>query len=142
MNTSWELSLCILLIILLIYIYHTSYDYRHSLCGVWTAIPQFCEESEITSMVLQLRDKNDNMDKGLPIRGHLVITHNMNILTNQGIEISGWGLYKQRNPEFRERVNIKCSDEDIFPANLDIRHSNNRLYLEDNETVYAILYKI
>ena len=142
MNMTWEISLCIILVILVIYIYHTSYDYRHSLCGIWTATPQFCAESEITSMVLQLRDKHDNMEGGIPTSGHIVIMRNMDILTNQGIEITGWSMIKQRQPNFRERVKVKCTDEEIFPAKLYVRHSNNRLYLEDAETVYAILYKI
>lgn len=143
MKVTWEIGVCILLVILVIYIYHTSYDYRYSLCGVWVATPQFCTQSEITSMVLQLRDKDDNIDeKGLPTKGHLVITHNMDVLSNQGIKISGWSMLKQRQPEFREKITVICSDEEIFPAKLYIRHSNNRLYLEDSETLYAIMYKI
>lgn len=140
---TWELALCIVLLTIIIYLYTTSYDHRYSICGIWSATPQFCADSEITSMVLQLRDKDDDMTgKGLPVCGHMVITQDMNILTNQGIEISGWSSWKQRQPNFSERVKVKCTDEDIFPTSLYIRRAGDRLYLEDGNTLYAVMYKI
>lgn len=138
-----ELAICIVLLIIIIYLYTTSYDHRYSVCGVWTATPQFCAESEITSMVLQLRDSKDDMSgKGLPVRGHMVITQGMNILSNQGIEISGWSFMKQRHPDFSEHINVKCAEEEILPTSLYIRRAGDRLYLENGETLYAVMYKI
>lgn len=136
-------ALCIVLLLLVIHLYITVYDQRYSLNGIWTATPQFCQEAGITSLVLQLRDKNDSLtNSGLPKNGHIVIMEGMNILTNQGIQVSGWGPLKQLKPDFSENVKVVCNDEEILPTKVIFKRRGDRLLLETKNSLFAELYKI
>lgn len=118
--------------------------YEDYLYGNWIADDGFCDESDISSMMMFIGEPVDKKSSNVKRKAYLIIN---NDITNQTIDIS----YKKQSTgndltlkQYKFPVKIDFSDPDVdIPdnVNFEIDIQKGRLRIHDDEVVYGVLYK-
>jgi hypothetical protein len=135
MDTVSLLIAVVIIIIILIVGYWTMYDHRRFVKGIWAGTSEFCNESEISNLLLYVKDNYE---------GRLVILQDDKVITDQEIRIKGLDtLRKQLSQPFTIDVDILFSNKDkLMPSNITLTLDDNRMILIKNNIKYADLYKL
>lgn len=155
MNTKYIIA-AVVVIVLLIVATSTMYNPHTELMsdwlyGYWVGDSTFCEDTNISSILLFIGDEKDPSGSTAERPAYIIINNN---IANQPLDItykkpSKFDIANMTNitnkvQPFSVDAHLEFSDEDIdIPSEvtLELDVSSGRLRMHDGETMYGIFYK-
>lgn len=144
-----QLVIILILVILIIYFVRTNYhnvhqqNYEDFMYGYWVGDDGFCENAEISSMMLFIGDPIKWTKGRMQRNAYLVIN---NDITNQPLKIqykkvsTGYGCKLNK---YKIRAHILFEEETDIPPDVTLEFDvlNGKLRIHDGENLYGLLYK-
>lgn len=138
------IAFLVIIVIVLVFVHFNSYStlYRDFMYGYWIASDDYCEQADISSMMLFIGDEDDKKGRRT---AYLIIN---NDITNQMLTLD---MSRPSHPMSPSSMSTKCTvrtkiefEEDCgIPLELTFEFDllDGTLKLHDGETMYGMLYK-
>lgn len=118
--------------------------YENFIYGYWTGDEGFCEESDVSSMMLFIGKSDIGEDKlstqKITRKAHLVIN---NDVTNQTLDICYKPECVKKIGKYKVKANLKFEEECSIPENVTMEFDmvKGLLKIYANDTIYGVFYK-
>jgi hypothetical protein len=136
----------LLLVLFLVMVFNTRNIERQLLSGFWTANQSFLDNAGLTALMLYVDEPKSNWSN--EYTGYLIMINSSGILINDPVvlslnEITYTGYTRMHLDERKYELTIKGISYNFFPKKQYLIYNplKGKLVLENNDKVYAILYK-
>jgi hypothetical protein len=130
----WISIIIICVLIILFLLYEKNNTYKNNIIGIWSATPNFCKESGISSFMIKF---NKDLKSGIVV---MVSSDQNNLLCNSAFTVKGWKILTFTNN--KEKINFNFEDKSPIPLNCELEIDNKILLLKNKGKLYGEFIKL